>query len=321
MPSAFAEGIDLGIYPPIIQIDSTPPSSIKAPLAIENNSESDVTATIQYKLFRPSKDENGTITYLTGKEAVPSPDPLLFQKVQVMENDHVVTAVKLAPGQQKNLEVHIGIDKAAVPADYYFSIVFLAKQSDTYQSSSDTSLDNQNATITTGGVATNVLLSIGPKGKPTGKISEFSSSPFVSSGPLPFTLRVENTSNHSIAPSGSIFIKNIFGQYVGKVDILPATILSHSTRALTDTKSIDENTASSFYQANHPNQKPIMLWPETFLVGPYTVGVYVKLSDEGPIITRTLYFFAFPWQGVIVLIILLLMGIIVREKVKKRLHG
>jgi hypothetical protein len=317
---AHAQGVDLGIYPPAIEVNTIPPSSVKAPLTIENNGDTDITADIQYKLFRPAKEENGTITYLTGKDAEPSPDPLLFQKVQILENDHVITTVRLAPGQQKQLEVHIGIDKESVPADYYFSVIFLAKQSNQYTDSSDTSLDNQNASITTGGVATNVLLSIGPKGKPTAQIKEFSTPSFVSSGPIPFTLRVENTSKHSLAPSGAIFIKNVFGQYVGKVDILPVRVLSNSIRAVPDAKSIDDTTAAALYEQAHPGQKPVMLWPETFLLGPYTAGVYVKLSDDGPILTKTIYFFAFPWQGVIVLIMLLLLGIIVREKVKRRLR-
>lgn len=319
MPVVQAEGIDLGIYPPVIQVDATPPASTKSPITIENNSDTDITADIQLKLFRPSTDENGTITYLTGKDAVPSPDPLLFQKVQILENDHVITSVKLAAKQQKTLELHVGIDKQAVPADYYFSIIFLASQATDSTTASDTSLDNQNATITTGGVATNVLLSIGPKGKPTGRISEFSTHPFLSAGPVPFTLRVENTSNHSIAPSGTVFIKNLFGQYVGKVDLLPVSILSHSTRAVPDAKSIDDRTASAIYTETHALAKPVILWPETFLFGPYTAGVYVKLSDEGPVLVKTIYFFAFPWQGILIIIILVLLGIIIREKVKKRI--
>lgn len=317
-PSAQAEGIDLGIYPPVIQIDANPPASVRAPITIENDGDTDVTAEIQYKLFKASAEENGTLTYLTGSSAIPSPDHDLFKKVQLYENDHVVTSVKLAPKQQKKLELHIGIEKTAVPADYYFSIIFRALQSDAYTDTTDTSLENQNASITTGGIATNVLLSIGPKEKPTAKIKEFSTPSFVSSGPLPFTLRIENTGKHSIQPTGAIFIKNVFGQYVGKVDILPETILAHSIRSLADKQSIEDNTASAVYHLNNEATKPFLVWPETFLFGPYTAGVYLKLSENGPVLTKTIYFFAFPWQGVIVLIILILLCIIIREKIKQR---
>ena len=74
------------------------------------------------------------------------------------------------------------------------------------------------------GIGTNVLISINPQGHKA-KIKDFSTSPFVSGGPVKFSVEVENMERNFINASGYIIINNIFGQTVGKVNLDQETFL------------------------------------------------------------------------------------------------
>src|SRR6185312_6850779 len=138
----------------------------------------------------------------------------------------------------------------------------------------------QSNSAVAGGISTNVLLSIGPSGKTTGNIEEFSAPIFTTGGPVPFSLKVSNTSKHFISPQGTILIKNMFGQTIGKVDLLPVNILSNTSRFLPSKNALDTHA----------------IWPEKFLLGPYSATLTLALSDQGPVYYRTIYFFALPIQ-------------------------
>jgi len=93
--------------------------------------------------------------------------------------------------------------------DYYFSVLFLSTSP--ASNSAQSSLSNA-----IGGVAMNVLLSIGPKSKTTGSTEEFSTPLFQPEGPVSFKVKIKNTSSHFIAPQAQIVITNMFGQKIGK---------------------------------------------------------------------------------------------------------
>ena len=72
-----ASALSLGIYPPVIQIETIPPSLIKTPITIENLGEETVSLQILLKPFKASEKENGEISYLLENE-VQGADPLIF---------------------------------------------------------------------------------------------------------------------------------------------------------------------------------------------------------------------------------------------------
>lgn len=180
--------------------------------------------------------------------------------------------------------------------DYYLSLVF------TSNPNNGTGTNSSQATI---GIASNILLTIGPVGKASGSIEEFSTPFFTTKGPIPFTLRVRNSSDHYVTPKGNIVIKNMFGQIIGKVDLLPVNVLENTVRKIPDSKQSDEAKA---------------IWPEKFLVGPYTATLTMALSDTGPIFTRDIVFFAFPLEYIIavLLVICLIIFIAVRISATRR---
>ncbi len=293
---AHAQEVSLGVYPPILQIDATPPTSIQTPLAIQNISTDPIDVSIVLKPFTASSDSNGSVAYLPDGSNFGGEDPHIKDHIQLFEEDHVVTSLTLAPQQQKNLTLHIGLPEDEPPSDYYFSIVFISKNN---------TPDSGSASVSTGGIATNVLLSVGPKGKAYGYMKNFSSPLIIDHGPVTFSLLLHNDSQFFIVPKGTIIIKNMFGQTIGKLKLLPVNILSKTDRFVPDDASGSQTS---------------LIWPEKSLFGPYSVTLTTALTDSGPLFTKTIYFFALPVQFFVGLFIAaLLVGIII-IRVRKQLQ-
>ena len=262
-----AESIDLGVYPPIIQINAQPPASVSTGVSIENFRDQEVTLDIGFKRFKPTQAENGDLEYID-EETLPS----VFEYMQVLDNGRVVNRIVLSPKQKKDLVFHIGLLEKEKPSDYYFSILFVSQNPTTVGST-------QSQAIAV--IGTNVLLTVGPTGPTLGKIEEFSAPFFVAKGPVEFKARISNLSDHYITPSGIITIKDVFGKTVGKIDLLSVNVLSQSTRIM---PGIKEESV----------ENPKASWNQKFLLGPYTARLTVGLSEKGPIYHKTATFFAFP---------------------------
>ncbi|MCL4354858.1 hypothetical protein M1349_05355, partial [Patescibacteria group bacterium] len=61
------------------------------------------------------------------------------------------------------------------------------------------------------------------------------------------------------------------------------------------------------------------LWPEKFLLGPYTATLTISLSEQGPILKKTVHFIGFPIATIIGLIIIAILFLLIRNKVKRKL--
>ncbi len=305
---ANAQSVDLGIYPPLFQIQTIPPAHIKVPFFIENFQDRPVEVSLSIKPFTASNSENGELTYTTDTSSIP--DPFLKNRIQVLDNNKETTQIVLSPKQKKDLTLQIDIPSNEPKGDYYLSIVF---------SSNGQPLSGGNFSFASGAIASNILLSIGPTGKNQAVIENFSTPLFVTSGPLPFSVRVKNTSDHFLTPKGEIVITNMFGQKIGKVDLLPVNILSNTIRRIPDSLqslSASANDYNKIKTVVEKNDFPVAVWPEKFLLGPYTATLSLALSDQGPIYTRTVSFFAFPAEYIlgILLVIAIVVFIVLRVK-------
>jgi hypothetical protein len=292
---AHAQSVDLGIYPPVFQIQATAPSDVKIPFFIQNFTNQSVPLAISLKPFTADPAENGNISFLDVPDYA---DPYLPQRIQVLDSDNSVGDLVLSPQQKKNLTLEVQIPQNEPHGDYYLALVF---------ASNANNASNTTSSQTTAAIAGNILLSIGPVGPTKGDIEDFSAPFWTSKGPTAFTVKVRNSSDHYITPTGSIVIKNMFGQAIGKVNLLPVNILSNTVRRVPDSLQTTPTTA---------------VWPEKFLLGPYTATLTLALSDSGPLFTRNVTFFAFPLEYLvaILLIISLIIFITIRiNKSRKRL--
>ena len=305
-----ADGVNLGIYPPVLQIEAMPPAKIESPLSIINLNDKEVALKIVLKPFTASNNANGEVSYLSEEDFFKD-DPLLFQRIKIFDDGQEITKFTLAPKQRKDLLVTIDIPENETLSDYYFSIIFV----------SINELDQDtNQSITSGGIATNVLLSVGSKDMAKGNIEEYSVPYFLDSGPVPFTLKIKNKGSHFFSPKGEIIIKNVFGQSVGRVDLLPVNILAQSIRFVPDSLQHPSATGSAVDKYNDLYAKsshPMAFWYEKFLLGPYSADLTVTLSENGPLFKRTVYFFAFPLKLLLGIIIAVFVIVFIRQRIKK----
>lgn len=228
-----------------------------------------------------AKSENGELEYL-------AEDPYIINNIRILDEGNSVDSITLDPSQQKNLTLRVNIPQESSKIDYYFSILFI---------SDNTSNPDSNVSLNQLGIASNILLSIGAKENPSAILEDFSSKLFLEKGPIPFTIRIKNKGTHFIKPKGEIIIKNMFGQNVGKLDLTSINILSDSARTI---------------------QLP---WKENFILGLYTATLNLFLSDDGPRFTRSIHFLAFPFEGLIIILVIIISAIIIKNRIKRYIKG
>jgi hypothetical protein len=303
-----ASSVSLGVYPPIIQIDTLSPANISTDIQIQNQGEESQDLSIIIKPFKAKGSENGELSYLFASDQFGT-DPLMAQRIKIMDGNNQISSITLAPKQEKKLKLVVDIPKGETPSDYYFSIIF----------ASNSPVNNGlSASLNTAGIATNVLLSIGPKAKAEGEIIEFSAPFYLESGPVPLTVRLRNQSDFFITPRGSILIKNVFGQTIGKVDLLPVNILAHSVRSIPGSDQFD---AKEFKIDAAAWQEQKALWSEKLLIGPYTANIAIALTEDGPVLRKTIYFVGFPTQAIIGLILIVIFLLIIGKRLQKKIKN
>lgn len=293
----YADDFAVGVYPPILQIQATVPTIITKNMTIVNASDHTENVQIVLRQFQQTRTNSGQITYLPATQK-PSPDADLFKRVQILDEGNPVNTLSLAPKQKKTISLRIGLPKDEPGADYYFSLIFLSASQVT---------QTINGSHIAAGIATNVLLSIGPKDATSGFLDSFTTPWFTTSGPIPFTVLVSNTSRHFVNPTGQILIRNMFGQLIGKTDILPVNVLGNSSRFMIS-------------KGDQILTHPVVLWNEKALFGPYRANIIISLSSEGPILTKTIYFFVMPIQYIIGFFLVATLAVIIFERVRHRMQ-
>lgn len=268
-----AASLSLSVDPPITIIDSIPSTVTASPIIIQNKGDSQITLEIYLKSFK-AKGEDGGLEYL--KNASP-----ILKNIRILDANLPIESITLGPKQQKNLTLKIDLPQDTNVSDYYFSVIFISMNKHLIESNSST---NQL------GIATNVLLSVGPKEEPRANLEEFSSGSFFEKGPVPFTVRMKNNGNHLIKPTGKIVIKNLFGQNIQIINLLNVNILCDSIRTI-----------------------PTTLRKNNFLLGPYTATLEISTSDNETI-AKTIYFSVFPLR---VFAVIAASGMIIVMTVKK----
>lgn len=295
----YSSEFSVGIYPPKIEIQSAPGYNIETPINIQNFTDHEITFQILVKPFTASSNENGEISYSKPSKELFGANPDFLKNVQILDSKDIINELKLSPKQQKKIILKINIPKKEKFSDYYFSIVFMDK------SNQANSNKGNNISQAIGGVATNILLSIGTDKNIKAQIEEFSTHFYIENGPVYLKLRVKNLSSHIIKPKGRIYITNMFGQRVGNIELLPVTILKQTIRSFPD---ISQKKAMP---------SPHIIWPEKLLFGFYTATVQISFSETVPISSKKVYFFAFPLKIFIGIITALLIVLLIQSRLEK----
>lgn len=291
--TANAASVSLGVYPPLTQIEINSPALLNAPIIIKNYSEETMLLDINFKPFTASSYANGEIIF---PENNPSEKNSFLQRISILDGNEKIKEIILAPKQQKNLLLEIDLKEEQNIQDHYFSVIFTSKKTE-----ADNNLES-NQTFVSIGISSNVILSANKKEKARAIIEEFSTAPFIDSGPVLFKARVKNTGEQVINAKGAIYIKNVFNQTVGKVDLPNTTILAGTDRIISAGKDF-----------------PFIKWGEGFILGPYEVSIRLTLWENGPILVEKVKLFAFPAQLFIGLFITLAIVLLIINRVRSRL--
>lgn len=288
--TANASSASLGIYPPLTQIEVSAPTLISAPIIIKNYSEETILLDINFRPFTASSYANGEVIF---PENNISEKNSFLQRISILDGSEKIKEIILAPKQQKNLILQIDLKEEQNIQDQYFSVVFTSKKTE-----ADNNLES-NQTFVSIGISSNVILSASKKEKAKAFIEEFSTSLFIDRGPVFFKARVKNTGEQVINTKGAIYIKNVFNQTVGKVDLPNTTILAGTDRII--------STGTDF---------PFIKWGEGFILGPYEASIRLSLWENGSVLVEKTKFFAFPAQLFIGLFITLVIVFLIVNRIR-----
>lgn len=310
---SYAQEVSLGIYPPVVLITGKPGNSIKTPLIIENYSNDEQSLNISIKEFAPSPKSDGMV--LLTESSRPFSD--LLRHIQLLDQDIPIERFILAPKQKKELILKINVPENTPDRDFTFSCIFTQEGPRTITVPENTSISR-----IIGAIGANVILSINTDTLlQSAEIEDFSSPSLAEHGPVGFSVRIRNTGKHIIRPYGFIYIRNIFGQLVGRIPLGKQTILSGTSRYY----SINENPAltskSSPVSSNYNQLTKTVLWNEAFLLGPYQATLDLALSDNGTSLNRSIYFFAVPYKLIAIALIVLLLISLIAKRVNKYLSS
>lgn len=295
---AFASSFDIGIYPPLIQIRAKPKINVQTPITLENFSSESVDLNFQIKPFTASNKENGEITYLT-KNQISLEAKSIMENIKLLDNKEQIKTITLAPHQKRTFTLNLEIPEKVLQSDYYLSLIF--------QTMNKQSEKKTNSSTIQAGISTNLILTVGTINSAQVEITEFSTPFFLASGPVPFTVRIKNIGKNVFRPTGSILIKNMFGQLVGKVDLLPVNILANTTRVIPDAVSLFSDPKT------YTNS-----WKEKFIFGFYNATLIVS-TDNNHFINKNTYFLSFPLHYIIIFTTLIILFFIVKNRIQKRM--
>lgn len=303
----YAEEFSLSLYPPVLELGGAPGETVDASLSLKNNSPTPVTLNIKLIPFAAAK-ETGQIQFLGESDASFAQTKHILQNTTILDRGSPLETITLAPRQEKRLDVQIVLNDKEQSGDHYYSVVFEQSEKSITQATKKQMPFDAKSNIN-GGIAANILLTVGEKSRASGILQEFSSPVFVEQGPLPFAVKVENTSSNRIKPIGDIIITNMFNQTVGTITLQSNNILAGSTRSLTVTNS---STLSAVLK--NPNEV-FAWWNEETLFGLYRATLNISLEKNGTQFSRTIHFVSFPLKIIIAVWIAILISIMVIQRI------
>jgi len=262
---ALAQTLSLSVWPPIIDVVLQPGKSISQTYQLKNLGNNTI-ITPSIIPFQPA-DEFGHIQLLPQQAP-----PQYFS---------LPGSFPLKTGQTQNVVLKITIPETAQPADHYLALLF--------QADTKSLIKNSGSTIT-GSITSNILLTISQPNtiNHTASIKQFSTPKFLDSfTSIPFTFRLQNTSDNHFKTIGQINIFNPFKQKIATIPFREDNLLAHSIRQLT--------TQSSFLD-----------WNPLFPLGKYTATATITPQNSTDSVSQTISFFVFPYKLLLALILFFL---------------
>lgn len=268
----------LSITPYNVELTISPGNSVTKTVTLTNLTDKSVAITVDKRNFTANGEE-GAIA-LTNTDSNANYSLLSWTTISP-------STVTLAPGAKQDFQITITVPKAAEPGGHFGSFVFATVPAKNVQGT---------GALLSQEIAGIILVKIPGDVKESASIASFQADKkFFEFGPVPFTVRVKNDSNVHITPSGTITIKNMWGQ--------------------TFTTSIDSRNVLPGAIRKIP-----ALWQHTLLIGKYTASLSLAYgSSSTPRLVATTTFYGFPVRIALVVLVLLIILFLMRRRLLKAL--
>ena len=292
----------LTISPARIEITGDPGATVSRDITLFNdNKNSSETYYVSYSNFE-SQGETGSPRFVEPKSDLGT---------WMNAGESVV----LEAGKSKTIPLVINIPKDAYSGGH-FAVVFFGNNPN-IKDGGQVSVGAKTGTL--------ILLTVNGNVLEAGGLVDFKtkdSKIFYNSLPVSFQYRWKNDGSDRVKPSGDITIHDMVYFPTSKIDanVVSGNILPHSTR-LFDIDwikySIDSKVKISNSFISSYINKVYYQW-QNFAIGPYIAKIDLAYGVENIHSSKYTFFFVFPWQLIIVILIILMVGYFLgRELLRK----
>lgn len=293
------------ITPVRYEIQGNPEQTLVKEMTIINEDSTSVTYYSSFANFE-AQGETGSASFVEPKDDIGT----------WMKTDESVT---LLPGEQKTVSFSVAIPKGATPGGH-FGVIF-------WGTSPENSADGKQLAVSakTGLL---VLLTVNGAVKEGGGLLDFSTANnkfWYNSLPVSFTYRFQNTGGDRIKPMGAIKLRSFAFIPVKKLEANPVNgnILPASTRKFTVdwVKYVPpEDTPVLTGFIKNFSSRAIYQW-KNFAVGLYSANLDLTYGTLAQNVKKSAFFFVFPWQLLICLIVLFIIVFFIGKKLIGRYNN
>src|SRR5258708_5012828 len=114
--AVYASSLSLGVYPPLINIQTSAGSHIQKQIQVSNNSSFPTTVNIVLKMFTSSDKKNGDIIFLPQTTTIKN---FFTQDIKILDGTIQVNQLLITPREKKLLTLDITLPKEIQEQDYY----------------------------------------------------------------------------------------------------------------------------------------------------------------------------------------------------------
>lgn len=277
VPSALASPLGLTIQPVKIIHTLNPGESVAGTIALSNASEEDVRLEVKIEDFVPTAGSEGIqfvgrapgVTTVRDWFSVESESEFIMEK-----------------GNHRNIVYKIEAPVGAEPGSHFGVIFFKANR-----------LGDEGQLKVGTQVGVLAFVTVPGNRLQKGQILDFAAPSFVERGPVPFTMKFENTGTVHFEPRGVIEIKNILGKEVTKVPIAGQVVLPTGIKDLT-----------------------VEWQPTGLILGRYQAKASIADGDGNVLTSETITFYAAPLAYIFWFILAIVVIFLILRFVKRRVR-
>ncbi len=294
----------LTISPPRLELDGDPGSTISSKFEVTNESDKSTTYYTQVENFE-AKDESGNPQFVQTEEG-------LATWISVTDS------ISVGPGERKEIPFTIRIPRNAEPGGYFSSI--FVRTTPPAANGGEVSIGARLGSL--------VLLRVNGEIQEGVDILEFSTKNkqrFFTSLPVELYYRFQNTGGDRVSPKGEVIIKNLVGL---KAKILSAnrtegSVLPRSIRRFEMawiTSGGGQEDPLVTVQSRNPGgflEEAKYQWNH-FAFGYYKASLDLTYGVNNNTATGTFRFLVIPWQLLIIVLFVLIIGFIILRSLLRR---